>query len=129
MKYNDRDNHVLLSCRASAKNPSMRHMVCTIEKNQDEIQFNPVHIFNAGNSQQLLSRPCYMNLKNDTLVVAHNESRKRITSWSISTGQESYSIPITEPVVDVCSFENNVMHQAVLTKNKLHLYHHKDTNA
>ncbi|XP_011503751.1 PREDICTED: E3 ubiquitin-protein ligase RFWD3-like [Ceratosolen solmsi marchali] len=123
LRYNEKNNHVLLSCRANAKYPFVRHMVCTIEKNEDQIKFNTVHSFNAGNTQKLLSRPCYINLKNETIVVANNENLNQIIAWSISTGQEAFSIPISEPVVDVCFFESDVIYQAILTSNKLHLYH------
>lgn len=102
----------------------MRHVVCSIEKRDDQIQFNSVHTFNAGNLQKLLSRPCYINSKDDTMVVAYNESIKSIVAWSISTGKEVYTMPISEPVLDICCFENDALYQAVLTKNKLHLYNH-----
>lgn len=128
MRYNERDNHVLVSCRANAKNPSVRNIVCSIRKSEDQIHFNTVHAFNAGSKQTLLSRPCYMNLQNDTMVVAYNGSSNCISAWSISTGQEAYSIPIAEPVVDICSFESGSIYQAVLTSNKVHLYHHKDSS-
>lgn len=130
LRYNERDNHVLLSSRASAKHPLVRHIVCTIEKSEDNIYFNKVHLFNAGSSQKLLSRPCYMNLQNDTMVVTYNESLNSTVAWSIASGQQTYSLPISEPVVDVCSFENDsYIYQAILTTNKLHLYNHKDTSA
>lgn len=127
LRYNDRDNHVLLSCRANSKNPNIRHLVCSLEKNEDQIKFNPIHTFTAGSTMKLLSRPCYVNLPDDTMVVANNENVKKIVAWSISSGQEAYSLPMTESVVDVCSFENANMYQAILTSNKLHLYRHVDS--
>ncbi|XP_016841929.1 E3 ubiquitin-protein ligase RFWD3 [Nasonia vitripennis] len=129
LQYNERDNHVLLSSRASTKHPLIRHIVCTIEKSEDKIYFNKVHLFNAGSSQKLLSRPCYMNLQNDTMVVAYNESLSSVVAWSITSGQQTYSLPMSEPVLDVCSFGNDAnMYQAILTSKKLHLYNHKDTS-
>ncbi|XP_014212565.1 E3 ubiquitin-protein ligase RFWD3 [Copidosoma floridanum] len=128
LRYNDKDNHVLLSCRPNAKNPTIRHNVCTIEKRDDQIKFNAVHSFNGGSMQKLLSRPCYMNLPNDTLVIANNDSDKSLLGWSISTGTESFKLPMAEEVLDMCSFEYDGTRQAVLTKNKLHLFKHKSTS-
>lgn len=125
LRYNERDNHVLVSCKPTIKNPT-RHVVCLLEKCDSKILFNKVHTFSAGNSQKYLARPCYMNLQNDTMVVAGNESENLIVAWSISTGQQVYSIPVqSDSVLDVCSFENgNDVFQAVLTRNKLLLYCH-----
>jgi E3 ubiquitin-protein ligase RFWD3 len=88
-----------------------------------------VHSFNAGNTQKLLSRPCYINLQNETMVVANNENLNKIVAWSISTGQEAFNIPISESVVDVCFFESSTIYQAILTSNRLHLYHQTVTKS
>lgn len=125
LRYNEKDNHALLSCRTNKLNPNVRHIVSTIEKYDDQIKFNAVHSFNGGSMQKLLSRPCYMNLPNDTLVIANNESRKSVVGWSVSNGKESFSLPISDDVVDVCAFDcQGTPHQAVLTKSKLHLFKH-----
>ncbi|XP_058793186.1 E3 ubiquitin-protein ligase RFWD3 [Phymastichus coffea] len=126
LRYNERDNHVLLSCKPTLKHPT-RHIVCSIAKSNDKILFNQVHTFTAGNCQKYLARPCYMNLQNDTMVVASNESENLIMAWSISSGQQAYtiSIPSSESVLDVCAFETGSdVYQAVLTRNKLQLFCH-----
>ena len=128
MRYNEKDDHVLVSCRANHKNPYVRHLLCSIRKNEDSIEFNQVHIFNAGTAATLLSRPCYVNLPNDTLIVANNESQKKITAWSVSTGEVSYNLSMPEPMVDACSFSHNdTLHKAVLTSNSLQLYEFKNS--
>ncbi|KAJ8666943.1 hypothetical protein QAD02_008605 [Eretmocerus hayati] len=128
LRYDDKHNHALLSCRASSKNPSVRHLVVSLDKNDDKIQFNTVHSFDAGNKQTFLSRSGFMNLAKDTMVMAYNENLKSILAWSISTGQEAYKLPVPDQVVDLCSFENGAVCQAVLTLNKVHFYHYKNTS-
>lgn len=124
--YDEKNNHTLISSRPNARQPHARHVVCTIEKGNDEsIVCNVVHTFHAGNSQQLLSRPCYINIENDTLVAAHQESTSSISLWSISTGKQVNTLPVSDPVIDMCAVDiNSNLFLATLSAKKVRIYCH-----
>ncbi|XP_029055663.2 E3 ubiquitin-protein ligase RFWD3-like isoform X3 [Osmia bicornis bicornis] len=122
--YDEKNNHTLISSRPNARQPHARHVVCTIEKGSDESTIcNVVHTFHAGSSQQLLSRPCYINVENDTLVAAHQESSSSISLWSTSSGKQVNSLPVSDPVVDMCAVEiSNTLFLATLSTKKIHAH-------
>ncbi|XP_017880465.1 E3 ubiquitin-protein ligase RFWD3-like isoform X2 [Ceratina calcarata] len=124
--YDEKNNHTLISSRPNARQPHMRHIVCTIEKgNDDSTICNVVHTFHAGNSQQFMSRPCYINVENDTLVAAHQESNSNISLWSVSTGKQVNCLPVSDPVVDLCSVHvNDNLFLATLSQKKVRIYCH-----
>ncbi|XP_076622515.1 ring finger and WD repeat domain 3 isoform X1 [Colletes latitarsis] len=124
--YDEKNNHALISSRPNARQPHARHVVCTIEKGNDESAIcNIVHTFHAGNSHQLLSRPCYINVENDTLVAAHQESTSSISLWSISAGKQINSLPVSDPVVDMCAVDvNSNLFLATLSAKKVRIYSH-----
>ncbi|CAK9829002.1 E3 ubiquitin-protein ligase RFWD3 [Anthophora retusa] len=124
--YDRKNNHTLISSRPNARQPHARHIVCTIEKGNDEsIICNVVHTFHAGNSQQLLSRPCYVNIENDTLVSAYQESTSSISLWSISTGKQVNSLPVSDHIVDICAVDvDSNLFLATLSSKKVRIYSH-----
>lgn len=124
--YDEKNNHTLISSRPNARQPHARHIVCTIEKGNEESTIcNVVHTFHAGNSQQLLSRPCYINVENDTLVAAHQESTSSVSLWSISTGKQVNSLPVSDPVLDMCALDvHSNLFLATLSSKKVRLYSH-----
>ncbi|XP_076244717.1 ring finger and WD repeat domain 3 [Calliopsis andreniformis] len=124
--YDEKNKHALISSRPNARQPHARHIVCTIEKANDETTIcNVVHTFHAGNSQQLMSRPCYINIENDTLVAAHQESTSSISLWSTSTGKQVNSLPVSDPVIDMCAVDVNTnLFLATLSSKKVRIYSH-----
>lgn len=127
VRYDAKHNHYLISSRPNARQLQARHTVCTIEKNVDfdTIYCNTIHTFRAGNTQQLLSRPCYLYTENDTLVAAYAESSSNISLWSTANGTQLHSLPVSDPVMDLCSFEaNNNLFLATLSSKKLRLYNY-----
>ncbi|XP_015430031.1 PREDICTED: E3 ubiquitin-protein ligase RFWD3 isoform X2 [Dufourea novaeangliae] len=124
--YDEKNNHALISSRPNARQPHARHVVCTIEKGNEESTIcNVVHTFHAGNSQQLLSRPCYINIENDTLIAAHQESTSCISLWSMSTGKQVNNLPVSDPVVDMCTIDvNSHLFLATLSAKKVRIYSH-----
>lgn len=128
VRYDDRNHHYLISSRPNARQPHARHVVCTIEKNvsnEEVIMCNAVHTFQAGSSQHLLSRPCYLYAENDTLVAAHIESSSNISLWSTASGRQLHSLPVSDAVMDLCSFEvNKYLFLATLSAKRLRLYNY-----
>ncbi|XP_012214758.1 E3 ubiquitin-protein ligase rfwd3.S-like isoform X2 [Linepithema humile] len=126
VRYDEKNHHCLISSRPNARQPYARHTVCTIEKhisNDDMVMCNTVHTFQAGNSQQLLSRPCYLYKENDTLVAAYIESNSNISLWSIASGRQLHSLPLSDSIIDLCSFEvNNYLFLSTLSTKRLRLY-------
>ncbi|XP_033340393.1 ring finger and WD repeat domain 3 isoform X1 [Megalopta genalis] len=124
--YDEKSNHALISSRPNARQSHARHIVCTIEKGNDESTIcNVVHTFHAGNSQQLLSRPCYINTENDTLIAAHQESTSCISLWSMSTGKQVNTLPVSDPVLDICAVDvNSNLFLATLSAKKVRIYSH-----
>lgn len=124
--YDTTNKHALISSRPNARQPHARHLVCTIEKGNDEsVICNVVHTFHAGNSQQFLSRPCHINVEEDTLVAAHQESTSSISLWSIASGKQVHSLPVSDPVVDMCAINvNNHLFLATLSSKKIRIYSH-----
>lgn len=124
--YDEQNKHPLISSRPNANRSYARHEVCIMERgNEDEeaIMCNVIHTFNAGNSQKLLSRPCYIHTENDTLVAAHQEANNNISIWSVASGEQFQVLPISEPVMDLCSFKvQNELLLASLSSKKLRLY-------
>ncbi|KAK2581156.1 hypothetical protein KPH14_007965 [Odynerus spinipes] len=126
VRYDKKNNHALISCRPNEQLPHARHIVCSIEKGNDEMVLcNIVHTFYAGNSQRFMSRPCHICVDNDTLVAAHQESINSIPLWSISTGKQIYTLPVSDPVIDMSSFKiNDNVYLATLSTKKLRIYSH-----
>lgn len=126
VRYNKRNNHALISCRPNERVPQARHIVCSIEKGNDTMVLcNIVHSFNAGNSQRLLSRPCHISIESDTLIAAHQESIRCIPFWSMSTGNQVHMLPVSDPIIDMCSFKmNDNVYLATLSARKLRMYKH-----
>lgn len=126
--YDNQSNHVLISSRPNAKQPFARHTVCTIEKgNEETVICNVVHTFEAGKSQRLLSRPCHMYVDNDTLIAAYQESNSSVSLWSTTKGEQLYNIPVSDPIMDVCSFTvNNDLFLGTLSAQTLQLYNYQE---
>ncbi|XP_024890656.1 E3 ubiquitin-protein ligase RFWD3-like [Temnothorax curvispinosus] len=128
VRYDEKNHHCLISSRPNSRQPHARHIICTIEKNtsnEEIVTYNAVHTFQAGNSQHLLSRPCYLSAEDDTLVAAYIESSSSISLWSIASGQKLYHLPVSDPVMDLCSFNiNNNLFLTSLSAKKLRLYNY-----
>ncbi|XP_070164455.1 E3 ubiquitin-protein ligase RFWD3 [Polyergus mexicanus] len=128
VRYDERNYHYLISSRPNTRQPHARHVVCTIEKNlsnEEVIMCNAVHTFQAGNSQHLLSRPCHLYAENDTLVAAHIESSSNISLWSTASGKQLHSLPVSDAVLDLCSFEaSDYLFLATLSAKRLRLYNY-----
>lgn len=128
VRYDEKNHHCLISSRPNARQPYAKHIVCTIEKNmsdEETVTYNTVHTFQAGNSQQLLSRPCYLSTEDDTLVSAYIESSSSISLWSVANGQKLHNLPVSDPVMDLCSFNiNNNLFLTSLSAKKLRLYNY-----
>lgn len=128
VRYDERNHHCLISSRPNTRLPHARHVVCTIEKHEfsdDTVLCNVVHTFQAGNSQQLLSRPCHLHTEDDTLVAAYIESSNNISSWSVATGRPLHSIPLSDAIMDLCSFQtNNCLFLTTLSAKRLRVYNY-----
>ncbi|XP_032663707.1 E3 ubiquitin-protein ligase RFWD3-like isoform X2 [Odontomachus brunneus] len=126
VRYDEKSKHALISSRPNARQPHARHAVCTIERGSEEIiMCSVVHTFNAGNSQRLLSRPCHIYTENDTLVAAHQEANSNISIWSVTSGKQLQILPVSDPVMDLCSFTvHNDLLLANLSTNKVRLYNY-----
>lgn len=124
IRYDAKNNHALISSRPNARHPNARHVVLSVEKgNEEAILCNIVHTFNAGNAQKLLSRPCHITTDEDTLIAMHNESSSCVPLWSVSTGRQVASIAVSDPVLDMCSFNiNNSCFLTTLSAKKLRVY-------
>ncbi|XP_015191143.1 PREDICTED: E3 ubiquitin-protein ligase RFWD3-like [Polistes dominula] len=125
-RYDKKDNHALISCRPNEHRPQTRHIVCTIENGNDNMVLcNVIHTFHAGHSQRLLSRPCQVSIGNDTLIAAHQESTNSIPFWSMTTGNQVYNLPVSDSVIDMCSFKfNDNIFLATLSTRKFRMYRH-----
>ncbi|KAI4498753.1 hypothetical protein M0802_006220 [Mischocyttarus mexicanus] len=125
-RYDKKDNHALISCRPNEQTPQARHIVCSIEDgNDDMVLCNVIHTFNAGHSQRLLSRPCQVSVENDTLIAAHQESTNSIPFWSMTTGNQVHNLPVSDSIIDMCSFKfNDNVYLATLSARKLRMYKH-----
>ncbi|XP_033232260.1 E3 ubiquitin-protein ligase RFWD3-like isoform X4 [Belonocnema kinseyi] len=127
VRYDEKNNNCLVSCRSNPRRPHVRHYVCDVEKDEEDgFQCNIVHTFHAGASQKILSRPCHMYVEDDTMVVANNDSTGNVLLWSVATGKEVYKLSIHDSVVDTCSFELENRYLAILTLKDLHLYSQKE---
>ncbi|XP_012542664.1 E3 ubiquitin-protein ligase RFWD3 [Monomorium pharaonis] len=128
VRYDEKNHHCLISSRPNSRQPNARHIVCTIERNtlnEEIVTYNAVHTFQGGNSQQLLSRPCYLSVEDDTLVSAFIESSGSISLWSIANGQKLHNLPVSDPIRDLCSFNiNNNLFLTSLSEKKLRLYNY-----
>ncbi|XP_078041007.1 ring finger and WD repeat domain 3 isoform X2 [Augochlora pura] len=124
--YDEKSNHVLISSRPNQRQPHARHIACTIEKGNDVSPVcNVVHTFHAGNYQLLLSRPCYVNTENETLVAGYQESTSCVSLWSMSTGKQVNTLPVSDPVVDMCAVNvNSNLFLATLSRKKVRIYNH-----
>lgn len=122
--YDEKNNHALISSRPNARQPHARHALCIFDKSSEDLLVcNVVHTFHAGNSQQLLSRPCHVYTENETLVAAYQETNNSIALWSTATGEKLQTLPVSDPVLDLCSFTvQNELLLASLSAKKLRLY-------
>lgn len=128
VRYDEKNQHYLISARPNPRVTYARHVVCTLEKStsrEDLLVCSTVHTFPAGSSQQLLSRPCHLYMENDTLIAAHVESNSSVALWSTQSGRQVYSLPVSDPVIDLCSFEvNDYIILATLSRKRLRLYNY-----
>ena len=122
LKYNEKNGHVLISARANSKYDYMRQIVCSLEKSDDMLNLNTVHLFNGGASQKLLTRPCHINTANESLVAFYNETSKSMVFWSISTGKLMHTMPVDDTAIDSCLLEGGSANFSVLTSSNLHMY-------
>lgn len=127
VRYDEKNNNCLVSCRSNSRQQHVRHYVCSVDRNEEDgFQCNVIHTFHAGDAQRILSRPCHMYLEDDTLVVANNDSTSNVVLWSVTNGKEVLKLPVHNSVVDTCSFEYYNKYLAILTLEDLHLYCHKE---
>ncbi|XP_008549760.1 E3 ubiquitin-protein ligase RFWD3 [Microplitis demolitor] len=126
IRYDEKNHHALVSSRPNSRQPQSRHLVLSLEAgNENSVVCNIVHTFHAGNSQKLMSRPCHVNLQDDTLVAAHQENTRSIPLWSIGTGKQLHSIQAHDPALDLVSFAtNDKTFLASLSEKKLRLYNY-----
>jgi len=128
--YDNNSGHVLISTRPSIRYPHSRHILCQLPKTaagvEPNLVCNPVHTFQGSTSQNLLSRPCQVSVSGDTLVAAHQESLKSLSLWSISSGQQVFSCPASQPVIDLCPVQSNdTQYLAALSEKVLTVYSFK----
>ncbi|XP_012287475.1 E3 ubiquitin-protein ligase RFWD3 [Orussus abietinus] len=123
-RYDQKTNHALISTRAGTLRKEGKHVVCNIDKASDGSKMcNVVYELNGGSSQQVLSRPSFIDLNGQMFVAAHRFSTGTIPLWNISTGKEIYNIPMSESIMDLCSFRiSNELFLAALSPSKLNLY-------
>ncbi|KAH0535365.1 E3 ubiquitin-protein ligase RFWD3-like [Cotesia glomerata] len=126
IRYDEKNHHTLVSSRPNSRQPQSRHLVLSVEAGNDNSAVcNVVHTFLAGNSQKLMSRPCHINLQDDTLVAANQENTKSIPLWSIGTGKQVHQIQAHDPALDMVSFAtNDKIFLATLSEKKLRLYNY-----
>ncbi|XP_011641888.1 E3 ubiquitin-protein ligase RFWD3-like isoform X1 [Pogonomyrmex barbatus] len=125
IRYDKKHHHCLISSRPNDKGQFAKYKVCTIEKtcHEDQVTCNIVHTFQGGSSQHVLSRPHYLSARNDSLVAAHIESNNNISLWSVTTGQLLHNLPVSDSIMDLCSFDfNNSLYLTTLSAKKLRLY-------
>lgn len=123
MKYQLDTKQLLVSSRPNNRISYSRHMLCTIEKTeQDELNCNVIHSFQGGGMQKLLSKSCFLS-NNQQYVAAHQESSKSVYLWSINNGQKVCSVPAHEAVLDLRGVQNqNGNFLVSLTEKKLEFF-------
>lgn len=134
VKYDEKCGHGLISCRGKSTRDSTfsdmqsKHSIFSIERGEnDSVACQTVHTFEAGDKQTNITRPCFINVGDDTLIAAYQESTKSIPLRSLSTGKSIYSIPANDSVIDICSFKaNDKICMATLTSSHLRLYHYSN---
>ncbi|XP_021936864.1 E3 ubiquitin-protein ligase RFWD3-like isoform X2 [Zootermopsis nevadensis] len=130
LKYDKASDHVLISTRPNIHFPYSRHIVCQLPKtsadSRPDVICAPVHTFQGGTSQKLLSRPCLVPVcGEDTLVAAYQESLKTIALWSMSSGEQILTCPAYLPLIDLCPIGNNSSNYLVaLSTRSFALYHY-----
>lgn len=122
LKYNEKNDHVLISARANEQNNYMRQFVCSIEESNQAINLNTVHLFNGGTSQKLLTRPCHVNAASESMIAFYNETSRSMVFFSITTGNLMYSLSVDDIAIDSCFLESCTANISILTSSKLHLH-------
>lgn len=127
MCYDRNTEHILISTRPSARSAHARHILCQLPQTtageEHSLVCNPIHTFQGSTSQNLLSRPCLIPIKGDTLIAAHQESLKSIALWSVSSGCQIINSPASQPVIDLCPVQvNSNQYLAALSEKWLRIY-------
>ncbi|XP_075228674.1 mutagen-sensitive 302 isoform X2 [Lycorma delicatula] len=108
LSYDSTSQLILASTRPSSRFPVARHMLNQFAAPGDSSFCNNVQVFTCGNSGQLMSRSCQLNMPDgDVWVGAYDESERAVQLLSMSYGGAINKITVSEPVVDLCPLEMN----------------------
>lgn len=123
MTYDKDTDHILVSTRPNTRVPNSNHILCQFAPlNSNDICL-PVHTFLGSCTQKFLSRPCTVSVDGQTIVAAHIESSKIIALWSVSSGQRILSLPVSEPIIDLCPVKvDGAQYLAGLSEKELRIY-------
>lgn len=70
LSYNAETQHILASCRPSEESSKIRHVYCELMGTNCQ----KIHTFNGGTMQTFLSRSCFIDVNNETIVAAFQEN-------------------------------------------------------
>ncbi|KAL0279741.1 UNVERIFIED_CONTAM: hypothetical protein PYX00_001239 [Menopon gallinae] len=103
LSYNSETQHLLVSCRPSLANPTVRHVYC--EMNGTSV--NKLFAFHGGTRQTLLCRSCFITAGDESLCAVFQENTNSVELWSTSTFSRFQSIPVNDHILDLISIKTD----------------------
>lgn len=124
LTYDNSTGHVLVSARPSQRHAYTRHSVCELRSDEDSnMRLNVIHEFIGAPIQRLLSRSCFLTVKNKLYAAAYHETDTNVAVWSIDEGCKVSSVPAHLPVLDLCSISSPLGQMLVsLNEKKLDFF-------
>lgn len=135
LSYEPKTGHLLVSCRPSAKHPSVTHMLCELTMNsvennevvEDMCSCNIIQTFLGGDAQAQLSKSSlFLHPKNESCILAciGDERAQAALVWDACNGEQLQLMKVNDPpVLDVQFFRAEQKHfLGTLTEKTLRIY-------
>lgn len=109
MSHDEITNQIVVSCRPSSSNPSVRYIVGTLARNSGGIiYFNTRVTIKGSNSMQMMIRSALSCMPQDqVLLSSYLEDSKLLTVWNAENGDKIQSISINKILYDIVPFKYN----------------------
>ncbi|XP_037935321.1 E3 ubiquitin-protein ligase RFWD3-like [Teleopsis dalmanni] len=122
MKYDDRNDTLLISARNNARYTCARYILGRLEKIDETPVFNTIVSFYGSKASPVMTRSTQIGLTENTLVAGYLQDVKMLALFDEKRSQRIHSMPVSEIVYDICAIYGSDPYLAALTETKCRIY-------
>lgn len=128
MSYNELTQHILISTRPTAAQPSCRYVVANLRRIEGTVVLNIITTMLGSKVQAVMARCAQISHDDTMIVAAYMQDSKQLQTWRVDTEKKEnlrmQTLPIEECVLDMCPIYINEKNVCVgaLTETKCRIF-------